>query len=182
MMASVSTPSASALKLVMMRWRRTGLAIWRMSSVLTLRRPRRMARALAPSTRYWAARGPAPQERYSLMKAGADVDLANLAGVTPLMGASFGGSAEIDLHRLDRSRCLYAVRRFDLGIQRNLSAGAGGQRCFHLGRKQVIDQTLGRVRVWPAADDRECVWDEQRAQPVGILVGSAMVATALERA
>jgi hypothetical protein len=54
-------PSASALKFVKTRWRSTESATERTSAHETLTRPSRTARVLAPRTRYWAARVPAPQ-------------------------------------------------------------------------------------------------------------------------
>ncbi len=69
-MRSGFTPSASALKLVTMRCRSTGGATARTSSMPGAKRPASTARALAPRTRYCAARGPAPQVTQSLTNVG----------------------------------------------------------------------------------------------------------------
>ena len=57
-------PSLSAWKLGSTRWRSTGRASARTSSTVAAKRPWRTARALAASTRYWLARGPAPQDTF----------------------------------------------------------------------------------------------------------------------
>src|SRR5512137_92197 len=57
----LDTPSLSARKLAMTRWASTGRASSRTSSSEAATRPSSTARLLAPSTRYWLARGPAPQ-------------------------------------------------------------------------------------------------------------------------
>src|SRR5439155_4863660 len=64
-------PAASAAKLMTIRWVSTVDATLRRSSSSAIGRPSSAARALAPSTRYCDARGPAPQETYSLMNGGA---------------------------------------------------------------------------------------------------------------
>src|SRR3954470_19268300 len=57
-------PSASAWKFTTTRWLNTGTAIAFTSSRSGTARPSIAARALAPSMRYWDARGPAPQLTY----------------------------------------------------------------------------------------------------------------------
>src|SRR5690554_3803670 len=59
--SSVVRPWASASKLTRRRWRRIGAASARISSLLTVKRPSKIARALPPRIRYCPARGPAPQ-------------------------------------------------------------------------------------------------------------------------
>ena len=68
MILSEVMPSASAWKVVTIRWRRTGLAMWRTSAIPAWRRPFSAARALAASISDWPARGPAPQETHFLTK------------------------------------------------------------------------------------------------------------------
>ena len=60
MICSTVMPSASALKLGMMRWRRTGAATASMSSIVTCRRPLHQGAGLAGEDQVLAARGPAP--------------------------------------------------------------------------------------------------------------------------
>src|SRR5262245_7047977 len=64
-------PAASAAKLMTIRCVRTVGATVRRSSSSAIGRPSSAARALAPRAKYCDARGPAPQEMNSLMKAGA---------------------------------------------------------------------------------------------------------------
>ena len=59
-MSSGLTPSASALKFVIMRCRSTGWATARTSSQDTWNRPRKIARAFAASTKNWLARTGSP--------------------------------------------------------------------------------------------------------------------------
>ena len=60
-------PSASALKFVINRCLSTGLAIALISSISGAGLPSNIAFALAPSTRYCDARGPAPHSIQSLI-------------------------------------------------------------------------------------------------------------------
>src|SRR5690606_20136090 len=73
------TPSLSAVKLGSTRWRRTGRASAWTSSMLAAKRPLRIARALAPSTRYWLARGPAPQVTCCWTNPGTPASLGRVA-------------------------------------------------------------------------------------------------------
>ena len=69
--SSVLNPSASALKLVIKRWRSTGRAIAFISSISGAGLPSNTAFAFAPSTRYWDALGPAPHSIQPLTAANA---------------------------------------------------------------------------------------------------------------
>ena len=60
-MSRVTNPSASASKFKTSRWARTDGATALTSWKFGTGRPSMAARALAPRTRYWEARGPAPQ-------------------------------------------------------------------------------------------------------------------------
>src|SRR5437879_12416329 len=70
MMSAAVRPAASAAKLITIRCVSTVGATRRTSSSSAIGRPSSAARALAPRIRYCDARGPAPQEMYSLMKGG----------------------------------------------------------------------------------------------------------------
>ena len=70
--------AASAAKLVTRRCRRTDWATAFTSSRSAIGRPAIAARALAPSTRYCEARGPAPQSTYSFTSAGASASVGRV--------------------------------------------------------------------------------------------------------
>src|SRR5262245_15302500 len=70
--SSLVLPSAWAWKLVLTRWRSTGMATFLMSSMATEKRPSMAATALPPWMRKMPARGPAPQSTILRTKSGAD--------------------------------------------------------------------------------------------------------------
>ena len=90
MMKSEVTPSAAAEKLVRMRWRNTGWAMVLTSSMATCSRPARTAQTLAPRTRNWLARGPAPEELTGALREAASSGLPVTREVA-LVGDQDGG-------------------------------------------------------------------------------------------
>ena len=82
---SGSTPSASAWKVVTIRWRRTGEATWRMSAIVAANRPCRTARAFAARINAWPALGPAPQATHFLTSGGR-LGLVGPAGADEVAG------------------------------------------------------------------------------------------------
>jgi len=80
MMSSLVIPSAWAWKLVLMRWRRTGMAMRLTSSMATEEAAVHGARALPPLNEGSGRRGgPAPQSTSSCTNLGADSSLGRVA-------------------------------------------------------------------------------------------------------
>src|SRR5579859_5169599 len=137
MRLSTDSPSASALKFRTIRWRNTGFATARTSSMSGEYFPLRSALHFAPSTRYCEARGPAPHSKNSVANAEEFpglVDPVNLTAYSTTLSAMgtrhqmlkcndvFCSNCFVDLHGFI-SRCSFHNLQFLLigrVIQKNI--------------------------------------------------------------